>query len=75
MVAELGGTSIQTEIVKGAKTSASFYETLYVTMIYPTFLDHLNLYLKDCDWGKKDEFFGSLNLKLGSITQGKYKVP
>ena len=75
LVAELGGTSIQTEIIKGSKKTAAFYETLYVTMIYPTFLENLNLYLKDCDWGKQDEFFGSLNLKIGSISQGKYKEP
>jgi len=52
LVAELGGTSIQTEIIKGSRKTAAFYETLYVTMIYPTFLENLNLYLKDCDWGK-----------------------
>ena len=72
----LGGTSIKSEVIKNARGKAFFYEILYITMIYPTFVDSLTLNLKDKEeYGKKSEVFGSTNIKIHKIANGDYKLP
>jgi hypothetical protein len=72
----LGGTEIKTETIKGTKTTANFYETLYVTLIYPTFIDQLTIALKDWDNSlKSNEYFGTQNFNISAIKRGDYSKP
>lgn len=72
----LGGTEIKTEVIKKSKKSANFYETLYITMIYPTFIDQMSLSLKDQDGKFQDnEYFGTTTFQILDIKRGKYAKP
>lgn len=72
----LGGSEIKTQhlSIKGVKTP--LYWKLYVTLIYPTFIDNLSLSLKDYETGlKTNEVFGSKRFSVEDIKNGKFTNP
>lgn len=72
----LGGSEVKTEYlsIKGIKTP--MYWKLYMTLIYPTFMDNLTLSLKDHETGvKSNEYFGSERFSVEKINSGKYVHP
>jgi hypothetical protein len=72
----LGGTEIKTKVIKKSKKTAKFYETLFITMIYPTFIDQMSLSLKDQDTKlTKNEYFGTTTFQILDIKNGKYIRP
>lgn len=72
----LGESEIKTEYLSINGVSTPMYWKMYITLIYPTFIDQLTMCLKDHEKGlKSNEFFGSEKFSIEDIKSGKYSNP